>query len=959
TLTLASPVPAGESAVKLTYAASTTTGVSGNRLVSSRGVDVKTFDHLHAPVFREPRNLRTTVVGRTRIDLAWDAPGGVGRHVTGYKVEASPDPPDDSTWRTLVANQTARTYSHLGLDADSTWHYRVSAINGVMTGPVSGVVSETTNVLVSNTNQPSDPLPVPRSPFLLKPMEFKAIQLFTTGSETHGYRLSSIEVTSAEWEPGAPYTVEIWGTTTDHWTEACGVRVVCRPVPDEDTVIARLSAPTGADPSRPGQAVFRAPQNTTLERDTTYALVYVHKNTFKRYNGIRLSTNVDAGAASGWSIADYRYHIAPMPTVPGFENLWWVDTETWTIRIRGTVNSIQDSEANTEATGLPGISGTARVGEELTAKTNTIEDEDGLEDATFTYEWLADGEAIGASGRTYTVGDGYVGVVLSVRVTFTDDAGNEETLTSEPTAEVVANSLALESATVDGATLTLTFPEALNMLVDLPETAFTVMVEGTARTVSGSTVSGSTVTLTLASAVDAGETVTVGYEKPEGNSVIGSLRGVAAESFSGREVTNETAGPGLTASASSVPDSHDGSAAFSFELRFSEAIKLSYVTVRDHAFTVSGGRILNASRLTRGSNLGWRITVEPSGSGSVTLTLLATTDCAARGAICTSDGTKLSAALSVVVAGPGAQQQSQQNSTATGSPSISGTARVGEELTASTSDIADADGLTNVSYTYLWLADGTEISGATSSTYTLAATDEGKAVTVRVSFTDDAGNAESLTSAATSTVARRNSAATGSPSISGTARVGEELTASTSDIADADGLTNVSYTYLWLADGTEISGATSSTYTLAATDEGKAVTVRVSFTDDAGNAESLTSAATSTVAPPPLTASVREAPGSHDGSAAFIFELHFSETLDLSYVTLRDHAFTVSGGSVLNARRLTRGSNLGWEITVQPSSTDGVTIVLPVTTDCEAEGALCTPGGKKLSEKLELTVAGP
>ncbi|MXY79956.1 MAG: hypothetical protein F4Y94_09795, partial [Chloroflexi bacterium] len=465
TLTLASPVPAGESAVKLTYAASTTTGVSGNRLVSSRGVDVKTFDHLHAPVFREPRNLRTTVVGRDRIDLAWDAPGGVGRHVTGYKVEASSD---GSTWRTLVANQTARTYSHLGLEPDSTWRYRVSAINGVMTGPDSRVVSETTNVLVSNTNQPSDLLPVPRSPFVLKPFEFKAIQLFTTGSETHGYGLSSIEVTSAEWEPGAPYTVEIWGTTTDHWTEDCGVRVVCRPVPDEDTVIARLSAPTGADPSRPGQAVFRAPQNITLERDTTYALVYVHKNTFKRYNGIRLSTNADAGAASGWSIADYRYHIAPMPTVPGFENLWWVDTETWTIRIRGTVNSIQSSEANTEATGLPGISGTARVGEELTAKTNTIEDEDGLEDATFAYQWLADGEAIGASGRTYTVGDGYVGVVLSVRVTFTDDAGNEETLTSEPTAEVVANSLALESATVDGATLTLTFPEALNMLVDLP-----------------------------------------------------------------------------------------------------------------------------------------------------------------------------------------------------------------------------------------------------------------------------------------------------------------------------------------------------------------------------------------------------------------------------------------------------------------------------------------------------------
>ena len=126
---------------------------------------------------------------------------------------------------------------------------------------------------------------------------------------------------------------------------------------------------------------------------------------------------------------------------------------------------------------------------------------------------------------------------------------------------------------------------------------------------------------------------------------------------------------------------------------------------------------------------------------------------------------------------------------------------------------------------------------ATSSTYTLQASDEGKAIQVQVSFTDDAGNDESLTSEATDPVAaatQPNSPATGAPTISGTAQVGETLTVDTSGIADADGLTSVSYSYQWLAGDSDISGATGSTYNLADTDEGKAISVRVSFTDDTG-----------------------------------------------------------------------------------------------------------------------------
>ena len=96
-----------------------------------------------------------------------------------------------------------------------------------------------------------------------------------------------------------------------------------------------------------------------------------------------------------------------------------------------------------------------------------------------------------------------------------------------------------------------------------------------------------------------------------------------------------------------------------------------------------------------------------------------------------------------------------------------------------------------------------------------------------------------------------NTPATGLPTIGGKAQVGETLTADVSDIDDQDGMANAEFSYQWLADDAEIQGATDSTYTLVTADLGKTVKVRVSFTDDAGNEESLTSDATEAVAPTP------------------------------------------------------------------------------------------------------------
>ena len=233
-----------------------------------------------------------------------------------------------------------------------------------------------------------------------------------------------------------------------------------------------------------------------------------------------------------------------------------------------------------------------------------------------------------------------------------------------------------------------------------------------------------------------------------------------------------------------------------------------------------------------------------------------------------------------------------------------------------------------------------------------------------MTFTDDADNEEALTSAATAAVASEpNNPATGAPTISGTAQVGETLTASTSGIADSDGLDDVTvFGYQWLADNSDIAGATDPTYIPKDADEGKTIQVRVSFTDDRGNDETQTSAATAAVAgapADPLTASLENTPESHNGTDAFTFELRFSEEVKLSYKTLRDQSFTVSGGTVKKAKRLEQGSNIHWLITVEPDSDADVTVVLPATTDCDDPGAICTEDGRRLSNSLELIVSGP
>ena len=300
------------------------------------------------------------------------------------------------------------------------------------------------------------------------------------------------------------------------------------------------------------------------------------------------------------------------------------------------------------------------------------------------------------------------------------------------------------------------------------------------------------------------------------------------------------------------------------------------------------------------------------------------------------------------------------NSQATGLPTISGTIRVGETLTANTDSVADTDGLDNATHSYQWLADDAAVSGATGRQHTITRDQEGVAIKVAVSFSDDAGTDEALTSVATvAVVAAPNRDATGALTISATPQVDQILAADTSAITDQDGLTSVSYKYQWIRESDAITGATSSTYRLTADDLGKHIKVRVSFTDDRDNSETLTSAATDTVAakPAPLTASFSGVPASLSGTW-FKFTLTFSEEVELSYKTLRDDAFTEDGANVTKAKRTQKGSNLGWTVRVRPDGNGDVSITLPATTDCDATGAVCTADGRMLSNRNEFTVNG-
>ena len=182
-------------------------------------------------------------------------------------------------------------------------------------------------------------------------------------------------------------------------------------------------------------------------------------------------------------------------------------------------------------------------------------------------------------------------------------------------------------------------------------------------------------------------------------------------------------------------------------------------------------------------------------------------------------------------------------------PTMSGTSKVGEILTA---DKGIWFGYSAPTFTYQWYICDQQVSSATQTvpgaclpineatktTLKLAATHKGKYIAVKVTTTSAGTDPVSWLSVSTNTKVRMQATATRRPTLKGTAKVGEILTAQKGTWT---GYPTPTFTYQWytckqqVSSATQtvprtclpINGQTKTTLTLTSTHQGKYITVKV------------------------------------------------------------------------------------------------------------------------------------
>ena len=548
---------------------------------------------------------------------------------------------------------------------------------------------------------------------------------------------------------------------------------------------------------------FAAPANSTLTNGARYfVVVEATAGSF----GVQATSNHDQSGIEGWSIRNGRHQRQ--------SGSWRAGINPLRIKVLG--NGI-----NSAATGEPEIVGMARVGYVLSANSGTVADANGIPE-TVRYQWVrVDGEdesdIAGATRRLYTPNPADQGKKVKVKISFTDLDGHAESRTSA--AYPADTTIAAPPATQVGG----------EILLDNSQTA------------SGQVLNFAGLVTRLGQRFKTG-TNEAGY-------VLGSV-GIKLASATRADVgvaveLRRGAGGGQHIETLSGPSTVRANQVYVYTPSSGRRLEPETVYSIVLRQTTSGTNIaqwtLRGSQDTDAAASGWSFpgraqTREVGGSwedSSSNVTLM----------------TRIKGI--------------SPKSAATGAPTISGKALAGETLTADRSAIADENGLPDGDddYTYQWIRvdgeDESDIADANGTTYVLADADGDKQVKVKVSFTDGRGSTETRTSSlypADGLIDVPNSAATGSPTVSGTAEVRKTLTVTAGTIADTNGLPGgtfpIGYNLQWVrvdADGTsnalDIEGETSDTYRLGIADQGKRVKVRVSFTDGRGNAESRTSAA--------------------------------------------------------------------------------------------------------------------
>lgn len=542
---------------------------------------------------------------------------------------------------------------------------------------------------------------------------------------------------------------------------------------------------------------------------------------------------------------------------------------------------------NFDPTGSVVIDGSAVEDQTLTANTSTLADEDGL--GTFSYQWLRDGATIdGATASSYTLGDADVGSQISLQVSYTDGFGTDEQLVSASTA-------------------------AVTNINDLPTGVVTVL---------GTTVSGQTLTLDLSALADDDGLGTFSYQWLRDGVAIGG----------------ET-GAGFTLSDTDI------NAVISAEITYTDGHgSVETVTSQDSAIIIDNvttdvAMVSISGTATQNQTLTAQATLEDEfGSPLVASNLqyqwfrdgVALTGETAATYVLTNDDVDHSISVSVQLDNPTGDTLSalsgdtasvvNVNDAPTGAVGITGTAQEDETLSADTSTLADIDGLGTLNYQ--WQRDGVAIAGANSADYTLGDADVGRVMSVQVSYTDDYGANEQVTSGDSAAVVNINDLPTGSLLINGSAEEDQTLTADTSALADADGLG--SFGYQWFRNGSAITGATAASYTLTDLDVNATVSLQVSYTDAQGTGEQVASNTD-------VIANVNDAPS---GAVSIVGSVIEDQTLaadtsaladsdglgTLAYQWLRDGSVVV--GATQSSYTLT-DADVGARMAVQVSYTDG------------------------------------
>ena len=538
------------------------------------------------------------------------------------------------------------------------------------------------------------------------------------------------------------------------------------------------------------------------------------------------------------------------------------DDRRLSTRLEATVAG--PASANREPTGLPVISGAARVGEALTVSIDGIDDDDGIDAATYAYQWLAyDGttgtENAVAAGASYTLTAVEVGRSVRVRVTFIDGRGTRESLLSGPTAPVVAAPVAHQSlpeVSIVAVATPVTEGDAAPFMLSRTGSTATALTVAVSVTETGTFLSG---TAPVTAEFAPGATTTTLSVATDDDLVLEADGSATAEVTAGHGYTvgapavatvtviDDDAAP-VVATASPLLAPENGTAVATLQATDADT------SSADLMWSLAGGADAGAFTLSAGGVLSFQAAPDfeapgdADGDGDYEVTVQV------------SDGANTTeGALTVRLVDVDEV-----------APELSGATVDGAALTLTFNEALDGNSVPPAG-AFTVAVDGTArdvedlvtLSGSTATLTLAAPVASGATVTVgygpsagagATPLRDAAGNAVAAFSdhaVANETPAPVNTPPTGRPTISGTAQVGETLTASVAAIDDADGLIRTTYAYQWLSrDGstdTEIAGATSATYTLVVADVGKTIKVQVTFTDDGGTQESLLSEPTAVI----------------------------------------------------------------------------------------------------------------